>query len=283
MPDPHFKEPVPEEALRRGTSDQDSQDSKSHNSQKQKQVASDDDVGNGVDGVGSSSSGSSSQPSSTSLDPNELPDSASSLQPDLPGNMGQGSSASIEETETSEDAAVSGSNQQLTSSLFDSTTHSDQTPDQLVGEDLEEAIVPSSVSPVNSLGPSIRRGPENGQYAGPDLPAAEDLMDHTTITAEASRNRKLEPMAELPPINGNFYPNGGPGVQGVNINNGMLVPSSWNGDMVDGSKQSICVIPTPALNLSSSGGIISFGDVYVSKADNVLMHLLYGEDVPQEP
>ncbi len=32
-----------------------------------------------------------------------------------------------------------------------------------------------------------RRGPENGQYAGSD-PAAEDFMDHTTITAEASRN-----------------------------------------------------------------------------------------------
>ncbi len=39
-----------------------------------------------------------------------------------------------------------------------------------------------------------RRGPANGQYAGSDLPAAEDLilvdeyMDHTTITAEATRN-----------------------------------------------------------------------------------------------
>ncbi len=39
-----------------------------------------------------------------------------------------------------------------------------------------------------------RRGPANGQYAGSDLPAAEDLIlveeytDHTTITAEASRN-----------------------------------------------------------------------------------------------
>jgi hypothetical protein len=32
-----------------------------------------------------------------------------------------------------------------------------------------------------------RSGPENGQYAGSD-PAAEDLMDCTTITAEASRN-----------------------------------------------------------------------------------------------
>jgi hypothetical protein len=63
MPEPHFKGlVVPEEALRRGTSDQDSQDSKSHNSKKQKQVASDDDGGNGVDWVGSSSSGSSSQP-----------------------------------------------------------------------------------------------------------------------------------------------------------------------------------------------------------------------------
>jgi hypothetical protein len=59
--DPQKKEPVPEGALRRGTSDYDSQDSKSHNSQKQKQVASDDDGGNGIDGVGSSSSGSSSQ------------------------------------------------------------------------------------------------------------------------------------------------------------------------------------------------------------------------------
>jgi hypothetical protein len=86
--------------------------------------------------------------------------------------MGQGSSASNEETpatETSEDAAVSVSNQQLTISLFDSTTHSDRTPDQLVGEGLERATVPSSFSPVNSL-------------------AAEEYMDHTTITAEASRN-----------------------------------------------------------------------------------------------
>ncbi len=62
MPDPRNKELVTDEALRRGTSDQDSQDSKSHNSQKQKQVASDDYGGNGLDGVGSSSSGSSSQP-----------------------------------------------------------------------------------------------------------------------------------------------------------------------------------------------------------------------------
>jgi hypothetical protein len=93
----------------------------------------------------------------------------------------------------------------------------------------------------------------------------------------------LEPMAELPPINGNFYPCGGPGIQGVNINNGMLMQSSWNGDMVDGSQQSIFVIPSSVLNLSPSGGINSFGDVYVSKADDVLMHLLYGEGVPQEP
>jgi len=61
MLDPQKKEPVPEGALRQGTSDYDSQDSKSHNLQKQKQVASDDDGGNGVDGVGLSSSGSSSQ------------------------------------------------------------------------------------------------------------------------------------------------------------------------------------------------------------------------------
>jgi hypothetical protein len=90
-------------------------------------------------------------------------------------------------------------------------------------------------------------------------------------------------MAELPPINGNFYPSGGPGIQGVNINNGMLMSSSWTGDMVDGSKQSICVIASHVLNLSPSGGIDSFGDVYVSKADDVLMRLLYGEDVPHEP
>jgi hypothetical protein len=89
-------------------------------------------------------------------------------------------------------------------------------------------------------------------------------------------------MAEPPTINGNFFPSGGPGIQGVNINNGMLMPSSWNGDMVDGSKQSICVIPTATMNLSPSGGINSSGDVYVSKADNVLMRLLYGEDVPLE-
>jgi hypothetical protein len=73
--------------------------------------------------------------------------------------MDQGSSASNEETpatETSEDAAVSVSNQQLTIPLFDSTTHSDRTRDQLVGEGLERATVPSRFSPVNSLGPSIR-------------------------------------------------------------------------------------------------------------------------------
>ncbi|CAK9859055.1 unnamed protein product [Sphagnum jensenii] len=263
MPEPKHNEVVSEEALRRGTSDQDSQDSKSHNSQKQKQVASNDDGGNGADGVGSSSSGSSSQPSSTSLYRGELPDSASSLQPDEPVNMmDQGSSASNEETpatETSEDVFVS--NQQLTIPLFDSTTHSDRTRDQLVGEGRERATVPSRFSPVNSLGPSIRRGPANDQYA-------------TTITAEASRNiGKLEPMAELPPINDNFYPNDGPGIQGVNINNGMLMLSSWNGDMVDGSNQSICVILSPGLNLSPGGGIDSSGDVYVSNADNVLMHL----------
>ncbi|KAH8948941.1 hypothetical protein BDL97_10G004100 [Sphagnum fallax] len=245
MPEPKHNEVVSEEALRRGTSDQDSQDSKSHDSQKQ--VASNDDGGNGADGVGSSSSGSSSQPSSTSLDRDEFPDSASSLQPDEPVNMGQGSSASNEETpatETSEDAAVSVSNQQLTIPLFDSTTHSDRTRDQLVGEGLERATVPS------------RRGPANGQYA-------------TTI----QEYRNLEPMAELPPINDNFYPNDGPGIQGVNINNGMLMLSSWNGDMVDGSNQSICVILSPGLNLSPGGGIDSSGDVYVSNADNVLMHL----------
>jgi hypothetical protein len=81
-------------------------------------------------------------------------------------------------------------------------------------------------------------------------------------------DQKLEPMAELPPINGNFYPDGGPGIQGANINNGMLMPSSWNGDMVDGSKQSIWVIASYVLNLSPSGGINPFGDVYVSKADD---------------
>jgi hypothetical protein len=90
-------------------------------------------------------------------------------------------------------------------------------------------------------------------------------------------------MAELSPINGNFYPDGGPGIQGVNINNGMLMLSSWNGDMVDGSKQSICVIPTATMNLSPSGGINSFGDVYVSNTNNVLMGLFNEEDVPQEP
>ncbi len=60
--------------------------------------------------------------------------------------MGQGSSASNEETpatETSEDAAVSGSTQQLTISLFEQT-HSDRTRDQLVGEAPERATVPSS-------------------------------------------------------------------------------------------------------------------------------------------
>ncbi|CAK9256594.1 unnamed protein product [Sphagnum jensenii] len=277
MPEPKHNEVVSEEALRRGISDQDSQDSKSHNSQKQ--VASNDDGGNGADGVGSSSSGSSSQPrevswSSTSLYHGELPDSASSLQPDESVNMmDQGSSASNEETpatETSEDAAVSVSNQQLTIPLFDSTTHSDRTQDQLVGEGLERATVPSRFSPVNSLGPSIRRGPANGQYAT----TIQEYMDHTTITAEASRNiGKLEPMAELPPINDNFYPNDGPGIQGVNINNGMLMLSSWNGDMVDGSNQSICVILSPGLNLSPGGGIDSSCDVYVSNADNDLMHL----------
>ncbi len=95
-------------------------------------------------------------------------------------------------------------------------------------------------------------------------------------------DQKLEPMAELPPINGNFYPDGGPGIQGVNINNGMLMPRSWNGDMVNGSKQPIWVIASPVLNLSPSGGINPFGDVYVSKADDVSMALFYGEDVPQE-
>ncbi len=82
-------------------------------------------------------------------------------------------------------------------------------------------------------------------------------------------DQKLEPMAELPPINGNFYPDGGPGIQGVNINNGMLMLRSWNGDMVDGSKQSIWVTPSYVLNFSPSGGINSFGDVYDSKADDV--------------
>jgi hypothetical protein len=63
--------------------------------------------------------------------------------------MGQGSSASNEETpatETSEEAAVSGSTQQLTISLFEQT-HSDRTRDQLVGEAPERATVPSSFSP----------------------------------------------------------------------------------------------------------------------------------------
>jgi len=163
--------------------------------------------------------------------------------------MDQGSSASNEETpatETSEDAAVSVSNQQLTIPLFDSTTHSDRTRDQLVGEGLERATVPS------------RRGPANGQYA--------TTMNTSLLTSD--KTKKLEPMAELPPINGNFYPDGGPGIQGANINNGMLMPSSWNGDMVDGSKQSIWVIASYVLNLSPSGGINPFGDVYVSKADD---------------
>jgi hypothetical protein len=68
--------------------------------------------------------------------------------------MDQGSSASNEETpatETSEDAAVSVSNQQLTIPLFDSTTHSDRTRDQLVGEGPERATVLSRFSPVNSI------------------------------------------------------------------------------------------------------------------------------------
>ncbi|KAH9549109.1 hypothetical protein CY35_10G002600 [Sphagnum magellanicum] len=204
MLDSQKKEPVPEGALRQGTSDYDSQDSKSHNSQKQKQVASDDDGGNGVDGVRLSSSGSSSQ---------------------------------------------------------------------------------------------SRRGSANGQYAGSDLPAAEDLIlveeytDHTTITAEASRNigvaakakdlntslltsdemKKLEPMAEPPPIN--FDPDGDPDIQFGDINYRMLLQISSNGDMVDGSKQSDDFIPSFELNLSRSGGINPSRDVRVLNADNA----------PQEP
>jgi hypothetical protein len=61
------------------------------------------------------------------VDRDELPDSASSLQSDEPINMGQGSSASNEETAATETSEDAGSNQQL----------------------------PSRFSPVNSLGPSI--------------------------------------------------------------------------------------------------------------------------------
>jgi hypothetical protein len=140
-----------------------------------------------------------------------------------------------------------------------------------------------------------RRGPANGQYAGSDLPAAEDLIlveeytDHTTITAEASRNigvaakakdlntslltsdemKKLEPMAEPPPVN--FYPDGGPYIQFGDINDYVLGQSSLNGDMVDGSKQSTVIIPS--FELSCSGGINPSDDVCVLNADNA----------PQEP
>ncbi len=72
-------------------------------------------------------------------------------------------------------------------------------------------------------------------------------------------------------------------MQGVNINNGMLMESSWSGDMVDGSKQSIWVNSSFVLNLSPTGGINSFGDVYGSKADDVSMCHFYGEDVRHEP
>jgi hypothetical protein len=73
--------------------------------------------------------------------------------------MVQGSSVSNEQTaatETSEDAEVSGLTQQLPSSLFDFTTHSDRTADQLVGEGHDRATVPSSLSRVISFNPSIR-------------------------------------------------------------------------------------------------------------------------------